>query len=52
MSITEITARAERMAEVHRKGLITDGELAIELGGLLGLDLSCQLGECACQEGI
>lgn len=45
------TYQAARMVGAHDRGLITDGELAIQLGRALGFDLRCQLGECPHEPG-
>lgn len=44
--MTDQKAEARQWIAVNKAGHITDGELAIQLAALLGVDARCALGEC------
>jgi hypothetical protein len=46
-----LSAQARRWIRTRKAGHITDGELAISLASLLGVDARCELGECPHDDG-
>jgi hypothetical protein len=47
----QLVTQARRWIRTRKAGHITDGELAISLASLLGVDARCDLGECTHDDG-